>query len=127
MIKVCPDERINTNDILKNKIMVLRSQDYKMRYQLSNTKVKVEKNNEDILLINENIVKLKNKLLEMGQFSDEKIDKEILEIKYKLKQLKFSESNDLNKPYKNDKISNNKNYLFSLNNDNSMQNQLKID
>lgn len=57
MLKVNVDQRISTEDILKNKIMVLRNQDYNMRGQLANMKFKNEANTKQIEEINENIVK----------------------------------------------------------------------
>lgn len=83
--------------------MVLRNQDYNMRGQLASMKFKNENSTKQIEEINENIVKQKNKLTEMGDQCIEKLDRQILEMKYKLKQVKLSESKDENKINKSDK------------------------
>lgn len=94
-----------------------------MRQRINVIKSNMDRNNNDILDLNEKIVNLKNKLLEIGEQSVEKLDREILEMKFKLKQIKLTESNG-NKHLKSDKLINSK--VFNQSNDNSIM-QLKID
>lgn len=76
-----------------------------MRGQLASVKGKVDANLKAIEEINESIVKQKNKILELPNESErmERLDREILEMRYKLKQVKLSESKGESKINKSDK------------------------
>jgi len=94
MLTVNSSKRACADDILNNKILQLRAQDYSYRNSFSQAKLKIEKLTEESKQLSAKIDE-QNKVIKQSESLNTaavELDRHILEMQSKLKQLRFSNS-----------------------------------
>lgn len=95
MLKVKPHDRVSADDILKNKILHLRAQDYSLRIKYSNAKNMFDKLTAENKGIQSKIDEQSLILKSYSSFDpsiEDQLDKQILEMKARIKQMKLRDS-----------------------------------
>lgn len=100
MLTVNSSKRACADEILNNRNLQLRAQDYTQRNSFSQAKIKMEKLNEECKLYDSKIEE-QNKIIKqqeklntsaLSNLKENELDKQILEMQSKLKQIRFTNS-----------------------------------